>query len=137
MRTFVLDASVTVAWLLDKQNPEAEKAFTLLKGRQVLVPGLWHLETRNSLIVEMRRKKLTVGWYSEQADTLSKLPAHTDYRPDLDAAFKLAAKRNLTFYDAVYLELAKRHNVPLATFDKAMARGAAAEGLTLICKKSF
>jgi len=35
----------------------------------------------------------------------------------------------LSFYDAVYLELAKRHSAPIATFDKALARAAGIEGL--------
>ena len=38
-----------------------------------------------------------------------------------------------SFYDAVYLELAKRHTAPIATLDKALARAADAEGLPLVC----
>ena len=46
--------------------------------------------------------------------------------------FVLAEKHGLSFYDAVYLELAKRHSAPLAMLDKALARVVDAEGLPLI-----
>ncbi len=42
---------------------------------------------------------------------------------------ELALTHDLTFYDALYLELAKRRNAPLATLDNALARAAIDEGL--------
>ena len=53
----------------------------------------------------------------------------TDTTPNLDAAFVLARRHRLSFYDALYLELAMRHEVALATLDSALDRAAAAEGL--------
>ena len=50
------------------------------------------------------------------------LPIRTDMEPDMDIAFALAERHGLSFYDAIYLELAKRHTAPLATLDKALAR---------------
>ena len=135
MRTFVLDASVTVAWLL-RQSAEADRVLELLaEGPKALVPGLWHLETRNSLIVEMRRKKLSTGWYKRIVGHLGSLPVQTDHQFNLESSFGLAVRHNLTFYDAVYLELAKRCDVPIATFDKAIVKAAKAEKLPLICRK--
>ena len=52
--------------------------------------------------------------------------------PQTSAAFDLAQRHNLTFYDAVYLELAQRENIPLATLDQALVRAAIAEGVPLI-----
>ena len=49
-------------------------------------------------------------------------------------ALTLAERHRLSFYDAVYLELAKRFGAPVATLDKALARAAAAEGLPLVCE---
>ena len=51
----------------------------------------------------------------------------------MDIAFTLAERHGLSFYDAIYLELAKRHTAPLATLDKALPRAAAYEGLHLVC----
>ena len=51
----------------------------------------------------------------------------------MDIAFALAERHGLSSYDAIYLELAKRHTAPLATLDKTLARAAADEGLPLVC----
>ena len=43
----------------------------------------------------------------------------------------LARERNLTIYDAAYLELALREGLPLATLDRALEKVAVAEGVAL------
>ena len=53
--------------------------------------------------------------------------------PDPDIAFTLAERHGLPFYDAIYLELAKRHTAPMATLDKALARAVTHEGVPLVC----
>lgn len=45
---------------------------------------------------------------------------------------RLGRSHGLSIYDAAYLELALRRRLPLATFDKALRKAAAAEGLALI-----
>jgi predicted nucleic acid-binding protein len=52
--------------------------------------------------------------------------------PADDAVFAIARRHRLTFYDAAYLELAKRERIALATLDDALAVAAAAEGVELI-----
>jgi predicted nucleic acid-binding protein len=44
----------------------------------------------------------------------------------------LAEKHRLTVYDATYLELSLRRGLPLATFDAALRRAAAAAGAKLL-----
>lgn len=133
MSLFVLDASVAVAWLLsEKTASKAEQALLRLEEDEALVPHLWHLELRNGLLVAARRGRLTAEGSEERLNALRDLPIRTDTEPDLTLAFVLAEKHGLSFYDAVYLELAKRHGAPLATLDKALARAADAEGLPLI-----
>ncbi len=51
--------------------------------------------------------------------------------PDDDALMSIARSRNLTVYDAAYLELAKREALPLATLDRDLERAAIAEGVAL------
>jgi predicted nucleic acid-binding protein len=46
--------------------------------------------------------------------------------------FALARRHGLTFYDAAYLELAKRERIPLATLDDGLADAARAEQVALI-----
>lgn len=134
MSVLVLDASVAVAWLLGEQDcSTAEPVLQRLESDEALVPQLWHLEVRNSLLVASLRGRLSPDTPAERLDALRNLPIRTDSGSDLSLAFVLAQKHNLSsFYDAVYLELAKRHSAPIATLDKALARAAGIEGLPLL-----
>jgi len=48
----------------------------------------------------------------------------------------LARKHRLTFYDAAYLELAQREDLPLATLDNALGNAAQSENVELIIGNS-
>ena len=134
MNDFVLDASVTLAWLLGEENDQrAELALRRLEGDEALVPDLWHLEVRNGLLSAMRRGRITEDGPSERLSALRDLPIRTDRDPDLETALALAEEHVLSFYDAIYLELAVRQTTPLATLDKALARAASVSGLSLVC----
>ena len=56
----------------------------------------------------------------------------TDLAPDLDVALSLAFSHRLTFYDALYLELALRRGLPLATLDGGLARAARRAGIEVL-----
>ena len=132
MSGLVVDASVVVAWLFDDEDePRADRVLERLEGDGALVPQLWHLETRNSLLVAERRGRLSAGGVKERLDALKGLPIRTDEEPDLQSAFDLARAHGLSFYDALYLELAKRESAELATLDGALGRAAVAEGVPL------
>ena len=62
-------------------------------------------------------------------DALNGLPIRTDEEPDFREALGLAKRHGLSFYDALYLELAERRRAELATLDRALGRVAAAEGV--------
>ena len=135
MSDFVLDASVAGAWLLhEEKNAEAENALKLLEKNKAVVPYLWHVEIRNIIVKTMRRDKHDVGWSEKTLLALDDLPIRTDYQLELKNAFSLAVKHRLSFHDAVYLELGKRLDAPIATLDKALARAADAEELLLVCQ---
>ncbi len=134
MTPFVLDASVASAWLLNEEaRIETRPEVVRLQSGKALVPQLWHLETRNSLLAAVRRGRLASDKLAEHLDALRDIPIQTDADLDLDVAFKLAEKHSLSVYDAVYLELAKRHAVPIATLDKALSQAAVRENLSLVC----
>ena len=110
MSLFVLDASVAVAWLLGEETASrADLALVRLEDDEALVPNLWHLELRNGLLVAVRRGRFPADGPAERLNALYDLPIRTDMEPDMDIAFALAEKHGLSFYDAIYLELAKRH----------------------------
>ena len=126
----VLDASVTMSWFLDDEtDSRAEIAQSRLTKDRALVPHLWHLDVRNCLIVAERRGHISSKRVTECLEALKWLPIQTDTELNLSAVFSLAQTHNLSFYDAVYLELAKRQDTALASLDAALVRAAAAEGV--------
>ena len=130
MSGLVVDASVVIAWLFDdEEEPRADSVLELLEEDGALVPHLWHLETRNTLLIAERRGRLSRRGVKERMDALRGLPIRTDEEPDLQSAFDLARAHELSFHDALYLELAKRESAGLATLDRALGRAAVAEGV--------
>ena len=133
MSKFVLDASVAVSWLLDDElDPKAAALADLVRQSGALVPLLWHLEVRNALVVAHRRNRIDDDQFALRIRSLGELPVTTDSAPDLDSALRLAASHGLSFYDAIYLELAYRHQTSLATLDNRLGEVASAEGVPLL-----
>ncbi len=133
MSGLVVDASMALAWLFDDEDqPGIGAALERLKEDGAVVPQLWHLEIRNALLSAERRGRISLEDIGERLDALNGLPIQTDEEPNYQAAFDLARKHGLSFYDALYLELAKRRGVDLATLDRALGRAAASEGVPLL-----
>lgn len=133
MSALVLDASVAAAWLFDDEDEaRADAALGRITSDGAVVPQFWHLEVRSALLAAERRKRISKDEVEERLRFLLELPVKTDAEPNLVAAFALARRRRLSFYDAVYLELALRCGGALATLDAALARAGVAEGLALV-----
>ena len=133
MRAFVVDSSVDLAWLYDDEDvPRADDVVERLIEDSAFVPQLWHLEIRNSLLVAERRGRLSWGGIADRLDALNILPIQTDEEPDYQAALELARRHGLSFYDALYLELARRRRAEMATLDRDLGRAAASEGVALV-----
>ena len=121
---------MVMTWLFeDEEDTRADRALERLQENGGTVPWLWHLETRNSLISAERRGRFSVRMIDEYLDALRVLPIRTDENANLQAAFELSRVHRLSFYDAIYLELAKRRRGTLATLDVQLARAALEEGL--------
>ncbi len=84
------------------------------------------------MLVAERRDRLSADEVDQRLHALAALPVQTDDEPRLDVALALSRAHGLSIYDALYLELAQRHTVALATLDAALARAAEAEELALI-----
>lgn len=130
MTSFVLDASVALAWCFDDESTPAGWALLdRLRSAPGHVPTLWALEVSNILLGAERRRRITRARTIEFLSILGDLDLQVD--PDLPGrAFRdvlpLARERRLPTYDAVYLELAMRLGLPLATKDAALAGAAMA-----------
>ena len=130
MLRFVLDCSVAMAWCFeDEADPYAEALLDSLEDAQAYVPSLWTLETANTLLMAERRQRISHEKAVGLLEVLRALPVTVDREMSIrafDDVYALAHDHGLTVYDAVYLELASRRRLPLATLDKAL-RAAAAE----------
>jgi predicted nucleic acid-binding protein len=134
--SFVLDSSITLAWIYADETTDAVmRVFDLLRREGALVPGLWRLEVANVLQMGMRRNRHNQAFRDAALADLTLLPIQVDPETDLrawGATLELAARYRLTVYDAAYLELAVRRNLPLATLGEDLRRAAAAEKIKLL-----
>ena len=134
---FVLDASITACWAFDDEDhPDASLAFDRMRAEEGVVPGLWWFEVRNILIVNERRRRITESDTASFLQNLSLLRFRVDQAPDENAVLRLARAHRLSVYDAVYLELAQREGLPLATLDAELRRAATVEGVALVSRST-
>lgn len=132
---FVLDASIVGCWCFhDEQNLIADEAWELLESERAraVVPLHWKFEVCNVLLQGERKRRI------REAETIAFLQGLERFAIDLSdnavAADVLvfARKHHLTFYDAVYLALALREGIALATLDRDLASAALNEHVQLI-----
>lgn len=123
---FVVDCSVTIAWLFDEQADDyTESALNALVGTFAVAPRCWNVEVLNVLLTLQRRKRLMAGKAVDLLRHLQRLPVHLqDSRSSIFELHALANQHQLSSYDALYLEAALITGLPLATRDKALQQAA-------------
>lgn len=133
---FVLDASVALAWCFkDEGGPVPGRILMELTRTGAIVPAVWMLEVANALLFAERRKRLTRGETDSVRAMLASLPIDLDDADPTNAAdeaLHVARQYELTVYDASYLELAVRKELPLATLDRRLTKSAVAMNVKLV-----
>jgi predicted nucleic acid-binding protein len=134
---FVVDASVGVSWAVPSHSSPGAEALLeeVAAGKPFAVPGLWMFEVANALLVLTRRRKILPQQCARARAALNRLhPAIDDEGPRLalQRIWELADKFSLSIYDAVYLELAQRKALPLASRDAALRKAAAKSGVAIL-----
>lgn len=137
MSAFVLDASVTLGWLLDRPVPPRASLVRklILAGQVPVVPMLWSHEVSNAVVMSERRGRITASQVATLAADLEEFSEIVEVDPVLvrtSALIDTARRTNLTAYDGAYLELAARRRLPLATLDDALGEAARLSGIQLI-----
>ena len=133
--SFVVDASVALAWHFEDEASEyADRVLERLREDRAAAPSIWSLEVANALLVAERRGRLSPAKVARAVELLLELPisihdvaAELVLGPVLD----LARAHGLSAYDAVYLELAMRQGLPLATQDEALRAATQRVGVPL------
>lgn len=142
MKSFVLGASVALSWFVDDPVPiDAVRAREMiLQGNRAVVPSLWLLEMANGLVMAERRGKLDADDVEKACRQLEVMlvqgiEVFTDW-PGPREAIRSARTHKLTAYDTLYLELARRERLALATFDRNLRSAAQSAGVSLIVDDS-
>jgi predicted nucleic acid-binding protein len=131
---FVLDNSVVAGWFLEDQaTPYTEAIGQLLEVDRAIVPALWQLEFANVLRTACKRKRLIASQAQEVIDQVCGLPIEIDAAtPGLAELLALSLRYDLSSYDAAYLALALRLQLPIATKDGPLRTAAEASGVGVV-----
>jgi predicted nucleic acid-binding protein len=135
MAIFVVDASAALAWCFeDEANRWTDGLLERLRqGDRIVVPAHWPTEILNGLLFASRRKRIKPGQSALFWDELARLPIETE--PALAASQAKQSSpspKSTGVYDAAYLELAHRRQLPLGTLDTDLRKAAQAEGVALL-----
>jgi predicted nucleic acid-binding protein len=132
---FVLDCSVTMAWCFDDEaTPYTNGVRDQLADMRAVVPSLWSLEVANVTLVGERRKRLDEVRTLRFFTLLNGLPIIVDDQTNGKAfaeIVQLARVHHLSAYDAAYLELAIRRDLPLASLDGKLSAAAKSAGVMI------
>lgn len=141
MKCFVLDCSVTMGWCFeDEKSDECDRILEDLKTEKVkgVVPSLWHLEVVNVLQVAEKKGRIQFSRSLLFLDFLSELSFQVDEMPyNTKNLLMISNTYGLSAYDSVYMDLAVRMQIPLATFDKKIRSVAYLAGVTLYDEDVF
>jgi predicted nucleic acid-binding protein len=134
--SFVLDSSVALSWCFkDEQTPQTLETLRMAKTRAIFVPSIWHVEVSNVLGIAYRKGRLNDADLAIALTTFETLEIHTDI-PLIPIGpvelLPLMRIYELTAYDALYLELATRLSLPLATLDAKLLSAAKQAGISLL-----
>jgi predicted nucleic acid-binding protein len=132
--TFVLDTSVAAGWFLENQaSVYTEAVGAMLQEDRAVVPAVWELEVTNVLRTACMRRTMNAQAAQLVLTQIAVLPIEVDREPVLRAELlALAIRFGLSTYDAAYLELALRLQLPVATLDSALREAALASGVGVV-----
>ncbi len=128
---FVLDNSVVCGWLLRDQATDYTEAIAeRIAIERAIAPALLTLEYTNVLRTACKRGRLTAQDAQQALAALKRLPIEIDMdKVDAGQLLALALRHNLSSYDAAYLELGLRLQLPIATQDAELANAARLAGI--------
>jgi predicted nucleic acid-binding protein len=131
---FVLDNSVVSGWYLDDQaTPYTEAIAKLLMDDQAWVPAIWELELTNVLRTACLRQRLDAQRAQQVLALVALLPVEVDrHAVPRSELLALSLRFGLSTYDAAYLELALRRQLPVASKDGALMAAATAAGVGVV-----
>ncbi|MCB1088635.1 MAG: type II toxin-antitoxin system VapC family toxin [Verrucomicrobiae bacterium] len=131
-RKAVIDVSFAACWIFpDEANDTADEVLGSIESGDLapLAPVLWQHEFGNLLRSGTLRGRLTESAAFQALGFAEAIGWRWDAKTAGSDVLALAFRTGLTFYDATYLELAKREACPLLTMDGKLQSAAALEGV--------
>lgn len=133
MTGLVIDASIVLAWYFADEVSPPPTFLDRLIGEPVVVPSHFHAELANGVVIGERRGRSLPQQAVELATFIADLDIERDDAGNADVLLRvlpLARAHKLTIYDALYLELAQRRGLPVATRDDDLFNATVSIGLT-------
>jgi predicted nucleic acid-binding protein len=134
--TLVLDASVALSWCFEDEATESTlDILRYIERTEAIAPAIWPVEIAHVLRQASRRGRIARRKVTDLLEAMATLPVRlveiattTVFVDVMDVAWA----RDLTPYDALYVELALRTGSELATLDRAMARAGRDAGIAIL-----
>lgn len=128
----VIDSSFFLSNIYaDEESPLVLDVFGAIERSELtaFAPAIFMYEIHNSLLTAVRRKRMDLSQVPEYLQLLALAPVTIVETGSPGSIMDLAFSHGLSFYDASYLELAKRRNIPLATLDARLHDAAKEENV--------
>jgi predicted nucleic acid-binding protein len=134
--SLVIDASIALSWQFDDESsPYAERALDAVMAEGAFVPFHWKAEVANGLVMGIRRKRISVEDQSQIVSDLEELKFEHDIEgleKVWNVTSQMAITHGLTVNDAIYLELAVRRGLKIATLDAKLQAASESLGVNWI-----
>src|SRR5262245_491281 len=137
MANLVIDASLAAAWCFpDESTDFTIAALKAVSQQPAFAPRLWAYEVRNSVLMGVRRGRISETHAAAFLRSIHDLDFHLTDPVSYDEVFQLGKTYTLAFYDAAYLDLAMREGAVLASLDDALCKAAVKAGVVLFEPRS-
>ena len=131
----IVDASTMLGWhFQDEAHPPSEVLRRLVK-EPVMVPRHFAAELANGVVIAERKRRTEPAHTANLLSLLELVAAEIDQdgaEQVFERVLPLARAYALSVYDALYLELAERRGLSLASRDGALSRAARKAGLKVL-----
>ena len=119
----VVDTNV-IAYLMLGTDPFAREAHALMRALdEAWAPAVWEAELANALWMATRHNVLSLEDAGKRLTLADGLGIHTVSNRTLwQGALVRAHASSVALYDTLFVELASREQLPLATFDAAVLK---------------
>lgn len=135
MTGLVIDASIVLAWYFADEVSPLPTFLERLIEEPTIVPAHFEGEVANGVLIGEVRRRSVPAQATELIIFLDELELEKDFEGGQEAlrrVLPLARAHRLTIYDALYLELAERRGLPLATRDTGLANAARSVGVEVL-----